>query len=344
MESIAADSSRGNCCVGGVPKHYYITEMTRVKMTKKPTRASNATVSELLMPGLVIITLATIYFGMWAMYISLASIVACVSFDLLAQLLFKKERKKIDWSSVLSGMIIAFLLPPNAPLHFCFIGAAFAMLVVKHPFGGYGQNVFNPAAGGLAFLAVSYPQQFFDYSVSPTNSNLKDVLTRLKGWNVIKTDKFHVLIGNQPGPLGSTQILLLIVCLLYLLQRGTISKYITWPFFSTCALVVLLFPRTGQRWDSLFFEFSSGMLLFAGIFVLTDPVTAPKFKSSQVIYGIFSGLLVMLFRYMGKPPEGVVFAVLIANSTTKILDALAKSATKMMNAQVQSPQNPQPGG
>jgi electron transport complex protein RnfD len=289
-------------------------------------KEDTSAVNSLLFTSLFIAILATIHSGVKVIYLIATAIISCVTFDLISQRLLKRERK-LNNATVLSGVIIAFLLPVDAPVYFCIIGAAFAILVVKYPFGGDGANIFNPAAGGLAFLAVSYPKQFFDY---PGSSN--NVLNTLKEGHYPQIEKLNFLIGNQVGPIGVTQTLLLLACLVFLCQRKAISKYIVWPFLTTCTTIAFLFPRAaGYRIESVFFEISSGMLLFSAIYIFTDPVTAPKYKEGKILYGIFAATLTMLLRYFGHSPDGTVFAVLCANSLPNTLDAFVKKCTNKKN-------------
>jgi electron transport complex protein RnfD len=150
-------------------------------------------------------------------------------------------------------------------------------------------------------------------------------LGALRERHLPELDKLQLLIGNQLGPVGSTQILAIVVCLTYLCYKKAISGRIVWPFLLTCSAITLLFPRAGGfRLESLFYEFFSGMLLFSAVFMFPDPVTAPELPTSRVLYGILSGSLVMLFRYFGRFEEGVVFVVLIVNSLAKSIDTAAK--------------------
>ncbi|MDR2817750.1 MAG: RnfABCDGE type electron transport complex subunit D [Oscillospiraceae bacterium] len=291
-----------------------------------PKEAKTQEVKDTILAGLFVLPFAAIHFGAQIIFPFLLSVSFCVLFDFGGQFLFSAKPKKFDLTSVLTGMIIAFSLPATSPKYFYIIAAAFATLVTKHPFGGYGNNIFNPAAGGLAFVTISFSEEFFDYSAlqREIDSGVR-VLGALREWHLPELDKFHVLIGNQLGSMGSTQILAIVVCLAYLCYKKAISGRIVWPFLLTCSAIALAFPRAGGcRLESLFYELFSGMLLFSAVFMFTDPVTAPELPISRVLYGVLSGVLVMLFRYFGRFEEGVVFVVLIVNSLAKGIDAIAK--------------------
>jgi electron transport complex protein RnfD len=96
---------------------------------------------------------------------------------------------------------------------------------------------------------------------------------------------------------------------------------ITLPYLATCAFMAILFPRiSGTMANSVLIELCSGYLLFCGVFLLNDPVTAPRHWLARVFYGIFAGLLVMLLRYYGRFEEGACFAVLLVNTFAPTLD------------------------
>jgi electron transport complex protein RnfD len=62
-----------------------------------------------------------------------------------------------DGSAVLTGCIVALLMPPGAPAYVPAAASAFAILVVKQSFGGLGRNWMNPAMGGIVFALLSWP-------------------------------------------------------------------------------------------------------------------------------------------------------------------------------------------
>ena len=131
----------------------------------------------------------------------------------------------------------------------------------------------------------------------------------------------EMLLGNYPGPMGATNILVLLACLCYLIYRGTVRWQLPISFLASCAAVVLLFPREStDRIQSLLYELMSGLLLFAAVFLLSDPVTRPKRDSALIVYGIFAGIITMFCRYSGGFEESVTFAILLANAVMPAID------------------------
>ena len=130
-----------------------------------------------------------------------------------------------------------------------------------------------------------------------------------------------LLLGNFPGPIGATAIAVLIACAVYLFSRRTASPWITLPYLAVCALSAVLFPRVVGGWqNSVLLELCSGYLLFAGIFLMTDPVTAPRYWLGRILYGALGGALTMALRYHGRFEAGACFAVLIVNAFAPVID------------------------
>jgi electron transport complex protein RnfD len=77
----------------------------------------------------------------------------------------------------------------------------------------------------------------------------------------------------------------------------------------------------------LYHLFSGATLLAAG-FVLTDPVTHPRHSRDQWLFGAIVGAAVFAIRSWGNYPDGIAFAVLLANSVTPFLDRRSSLATE----------------
>ena len=292
----------------------------------------NENISDLLIALLFILPLAVIYYGFNVIFRCGFAVLLCCFFDFYGQKLFFGEIRDKNISPIATGLIIAFLLPSGAGFCFYVLACFIAIFVAKLPFGGYGNNIFNPAAVGLSFVAISFKASFFNYALPLKNeaSAVGTILSSLKDGAEPVIEKFHAFIGNQPGAIGCTQILMICVCLSFLIYKKAIVPKITFSFLGTCALISFLVPRIPeQRLNSVFYELCSGMLFFAAVFMLTDPVTAPKFTQSQIIYGIFAGMLTMVFRYKGELEEGVLFAILLSNAVVNILDGFFKRYLKI---------------
>ena len=240
-----------------------------------------------------------------------------------------------DSTAMVTGMIVGLLMSPITAYWVPILASAFAIIVVKIPFGGAGRNVFNPAAAGVALVTQCFANRVFTYPDITVNASLPlgdiaagDVITHLSpAADLFAGAGSHftvgdVIWGEMSGPIGATAIFILIGAALFLFLRRTASPLITLPYLATCALIALCFPRNmdGGVWHGMAMELCSGYLLFAGIFLLNDPVTSPKFAPARVVYGVLAGCLVMLLRHTGRFEEGACFAVLMVNAITPLLD------------------------
>lgn len=143
-------------------------------------------------------------------------------------------------------------------------------------------------------------------------------------------EKLELVLGYFAGPMGATNVLILVFCFLYLLLRRTVSWRMTVPFLLACALFAFLFPRIEVAPHySVLYELFSGQLVFGAIFILNDPVTTPKRPGAQVLYGAVTGVITMLFRYFGGFEVGLIFAVLVMNVFTPMIDRGFENAIRL---------------
>ena len=136
-----------------------------------------------------------------------------------------------------------------------------------------------------------------------------------------KLDLVTLLSGDFPGPIGSAGILILVASALFLFVRRSSSPYILVSYLVTCAVIAALFPRMDIGIGmSVQLELCTGLLLFCGVFLLSDPVTAPRFWLARIVYGVMAGILVMVLRHYGRFVCSEFFAVLLVNSFSAVLD------------------------
>ena len=268
--------------------------------------------------------LATYYHGPRALVLGLGSALFCGLFSLFAELCCGRRPNTRDFSAAVTGLILPLMMPASVPYMIVIMAGAFAILVAKAPFGGTGHNVFNPAAAGFSFVVFMFGPALFTYP-PPT--------MRLPLWGLIEFtppvsparimmlggtpghDMFDMILGNYPGPMGATNILILIACLLYLVFRGTVRWSVPLSFFGAVAAIAYLFPR-GQAVGlaSVGYEIATGLVFFGGIFLLGDPVTTPKRETAKIAFAICTGITVMLFRHFGNMEEQLTYALLLMNA------------------------------
>ncbi len=235
----------------------------------------------------------------------------------------KKTFVKYDYSWVVTAMVTVLLLPATVPYWVIIVSNIVALAIAKHPFGGVSNNTFNPAAVGLAFVAICWPEHVLRYPLPSETLGIVDPAlvqysaspaSILRVGGTPKIEYFDVLLGKFAGPMGATCMIVLIACLLYLAIRKTVSLRVVLSALFVVGIFAVFVPRvvTG-RISSLVFEACSGALAFGLVFMSSDPSTMPKTNNGKILYGTVLGSIIMLFRYFGATELEYVYAILLAN-------------------------------
>ena len=256
-------------------------------------------------------------------------LVICMVSALLAETLFTAMRKKPilirDGSALVTGAILAFSLPAKAPWYVGAVGSFVAIGIGKVIFGGLGQNIFNPAMLGRAFVMIAFPA-FLGATAYVVPDAAIDGLSRATPLTTLKqlgqnTGLLPLFLGTTNGSLGETSALACLLGGAYLCLRRTASWEIPAGIVSAVAaiagLMQWLAPVAG--WTVLH-ELFSGALLFGAFYIATDPVTSPLTPRGKFVFGLGVGALVMLIRKLSGYPEGVMFAVLIMNAVVPLIN------------------------
>ncbi|MBR5559587.1 MAG: RnfABCDGE type electron transport complex subunit D [Oscillospiraceae bacterium] len=285
---------------------------------------------DMILALLPLYVLGVCFYGFRVLVTMLVSVFSCWLCDMLCSLLRRRFFNFRDLSSLVTGLIIPLMMPASVPYYVVAFSGAFAIAVIKHPFGGTGENLFNPAAGGIAFAVACWPAQVFSYPVTFTTIplwNVDSVITvpstahTLKMGGLPSADLGDMLLGLVAGPVGTVSILVLLACLIYLSVRRTIPLLQPLCFLIAVALMAYAFPRADiSRTYSVLYEMMSGSLVFGAVFMLNDPVTSPKRPASRAMYGFAVGVVTMLFRYFGAFDHGFAFALLLMNALSEEFD------------------------
>lgn len=290
---------------------------------------------------LALYVMAYFYHGPRALLLGVISTATAYIADIMCSGFRRRPLNVRDLSALVTGMILPLLMPASIPIYVVVTASLFAIFIAKHPFGGAGYNVFNPAAAGFSFVAICFPELMFTYpaprtplSIFPVDEIVKSTSPAftLSVGGVPKLEMVDMLLGNFTGPMGATNILVLVACLLYLLFRGTVRWEIPFVFLLTTAVFSLVsplegagaFPEFALRVQMMHYELMSGFLLFGCIFLLGDPVTTPKRSWSKIAFAFISGIIVMLFRRHGNLEEGFSYAILLMNATVWGFDMLGE--------------------
>lgn len=306
-----------------------------------------------LLPALFV---AVLNFGWYALILVVVSVASAVGTEALCQRIRGVPVTISDGSAVVTGLLLAFVIPPNVPIYVPIAGSAFAIGIAKHAFGGLGCNIWNPALAGRAFLLAAYSGYIVMAKWPMLDRMLvgsimgPDAITRATPCAVLKAtplaffDHYSLMdlfVGRIPGSIGETSALALIAGGIFLIARGYVNWRLPISYIATVMVLVVLLPLpdgsggTLAIWQggagadpaalvarSLAHALSGGLMLGA-FFMATDMVTSPLTSRGQAYYGVGCGALVALIRLYGGYPEGVCYSILIMNTAVWLIERLA---------------------
>lgn len=269
-----------------------------------------------LLPALVA---SVFYFGFNSLVLVIAAVAAAVATEYAVQRLMKKPVTVNDLSAIVTGILVAFNIPPTAPWWIPVMGSAFAIAIAKQIFGGIGFNFINPALAGRAFLMSSWPTHMMSGWIDPVTDAVSSAtpLAIIKGTAEGELPSLlNMLLGRIPGVLGETSSILLLAGGLYLIYRGVIKWIIPVVYIGTVAVLALLVDGGGL----MLYHLMGGGLILGAFFMATDYVTCPITDKGKIIYAAGAGILTMLIRKLGGYPEGVSYSILLMNIVTPLID------------------------
>lgn len=253
------------------------------------------------------------YFGLAAFLLIFVTTAVAILSEAIFNWLAKKPQSFLDGSAAVTGLLLAFILPPTLPLWMAAVGSIFAIIIVKGLFGGLGYNIFNPALAARAALLASWPVAMTAW-VRPFDAVTSATPLYLAKYGMALPSYLDLFLGNRAGSLGETSALAILIGAGILFWK----KIIDWPapaaFIGSVALLTFLLGK-----DPLFYTLSGGLLLGA-FFMATDYVTAPVTTTGRFIFGLGCGIFTVLIRFFGGFPEGVNYSILIMNMLTPMID------------------------
>lgn len=275
-----------------------------------------------LLPALI---MAVVAFGVSALRVVALSCAVAVLAEAISNRATKTEQSIDDFSALYTGLLFAFLLPASAPWWLVTIGSASSIILGKMIFGGLGANPLSSPLIGWATCRISWGETM-DTNATMLMSDLPAPLQDLKffGVDAIQSlDYTSLLLGNQLGGLGEVQIGALLLGAAFLLVR----RHITWQVPTAFIAGVLITAWIYQLIDptayaSPLFHLLAGGTLFGAFFLATDPASSPIGTIPSIIFGLMAGVMVIIIRVYGIYPDGVPFAILLANLFTPLLDRI----------------------
>lgn len=268
------------------------------------------------------------YFGARALSVILMSVAVCVLSEYLWQKIMKKPGSIGDLSAVVTGLLLAYSLPPTTPLYMVAVGAVFAIIIVKQLFGGLGHNFMNPALAGRAFMLAAWSGAMTAWK-TPSVLGMDAVssptpLALLSEGKISEMPGFlDMFLGNIGGSIGETCSVLILLGGLYLVVRRVISLRIPLSYIVTVAVLTFILgggTDAASSFNIMLSHLLSGGLLLAAFFMATDYTTSPVTPVGQIVMGIGCGLITTVIRLYGGYPEGVTYAIMLMNVATPLIE------------------------
>ncbi len=285
-------------------------------------------------------------FGWSALLVFATTTGACVLTEHFLAKSSGKDSTVDDWSAVITGLLLGLTLPPSFPLWMAFAGGVIAIALGKFVFGGLGYNVFNPALVGRAVLQAAFPvaittwypafspDRFTSLPLStftfPFAEPATDAVTGATPLAAFKfdgvtTEVSELALGIISGSTGETCGLLIILGGIYLAARKMMNWRIPLAVLGSAFVFSgILYLINSEIYPSPVFTLFAGGLMLGAVFMATDMVASPVTPLGVVIYGSIIGLLVVVIRIWGGLPEGVMYAILLANAISPHIDNMIR--------------------
>lgn len=262
-----------------------------------------------------------------------------------------------DGSALVTGVLLAFNVPPGVPWWMPVVGSVFAIAIGKQVFGGVGYNPLNPALLGRAFLLASWPVQMTTAWIPSRGGTLSglalngvDVVTQATPLAVMRkvseiiadpNSTTHQIVqareiladlgssesianlftGSVGGCIGETSAVLLLIGAAYLMFKHFIEWRIPGTYIVTVAVLTWIFGGpSGLFSGNALFHILAGGLILGAFYMATDMVTSPVSPKGMIIFGVGCGVLTSIIRLVGGYPEGVSYSILLMNVATPLID------------------------
>jgi electron transport complex protein RnfD len=282
-----------------------------------------------------IVAASALFFGFGALLVIAAATLGA----LLTEIAFGAKGSLGDGSGAITGLLLGLTLPPSFPLWMAFLGGVFAIGVGKLIFGGLGQNTFNPALLGRAFLQAAFPVAITTWPAAtggfwelypgqlalPLMTAQVDAVTAatplgLMKFEAVSTSARELFFGVVGGSAGETSALIIIICGGYLALRNFLNWRIPVSIFISVAVLSELIHLISASYPTPQFMLFSGGLMLGAWFMATDLVTSPVTNKGCWIFGAGIGALIVIIRLWGGLPEGVMYAILLMNALVPYLN------------------------
>lgn len=258
--------------------------------------------------------------GLDAVMLYVVSIISVFVIEFICQ-----RRIIFEYSTLVTAILLALLLPAKSPWWISILGAVLAVGIGKYLFGGFGQNIFNPAVLARVILMFIFPAIFIMPEWIVEGISGATMLSKEIGATM--PSMRSLFLGSNPGSLAQAMPLAILLGGLILLIYKIIDWRVPLFYLSTISLLSLLLPGSDKIIGHAPFLLGNPLLqlvaggsLITAFFLLTDPVSSPISSNGRVVFSIIAGVFTMIIRYYTPYPDGAAFGVLLANALVPAID------------------------
>ena len=280
---------------------------------------------------------AIFYYGLRAAILILFCMISFVLSDTFCMRLTRRRTGDyFDLSSLVEGLLIALMLPPDTTLLTALTAVLFASVVTKQVFGGAGSNIVNPACAGRLFIELVWPTgvQGFSYGESNSKMELLSLIVQKQPDTLPSYEHLsllELLSGNYPSMIGTACIICLVIGGIFLTLKGTIRLYSPVSYLITIMAlypVSMLIETKSFNFDGLVIYILSSGAVFVAVFILGDLTTMPSRFASGVFAGITCGVLTIITKPFLSPVVSVLAPVIAVNFMSFVLDFFSKTLSR----------------
>ena len=267
-----------------------------------------------------IVFMAFYYYGLRAVAVAAVASVSSVIADYLSCAAMKKKFDWGDLSPLMSGLLLALLMPASAPYTVVAFSAAFMASVCKHAFGGNKNLIFCPVCVAYIFTCLCFPSYIMRYPQPvpfgsvPMSNIVGEGLTHsytyfLDNGATSAINYLDIIWGKLAGPMGTSNALIILICALALYFFGDIRPAVFFAGFASNVFINVLFPFGEAGLHAVFDSLAAGSFMFVFVFMACDPRYVPKRIFSQILYGVLFAAAAYLIRRYTSIENGAVFAL-----------------------------------
>lgn len=276
-----------------------------------------STMYDVMIALIPVIIMATVIYGFRVILLILLGVLSALLAEYISSKILNLENQTFDGSAVVTGTAFVLTLPVTIPFKVVIFGSVVSIVVGKTLFGGIGKNIFNPALVGRLFVMLSYPQYVYNYSQVDGNAGAS-IFPLVK---YLGKDAVYGMFGGESNfysgiiygsnqiirSMGEVSLIAIILGFVYLKTKRHIKLKVPAIILLSLAVMYML------NGEPPFLYILSGGVCFASVYMATDMVTSPYTNLGLVFYSLMIGVLTYFFRTHTSQPEGVTYAILIAN-------------------------------